>query len=53
MTTILFIIAMFFGIWFTTVNLILTIHKQSIPSWNFVIMSASITAIITHLMGIW
>lgn len=53
MATILFIIAMFFGIWFTTVNIILAIQGQSVPGWNFIIMSASITAIITHLMGIW
>lgn len=53
MTTILFIIAIFFGIWFTSVNIILAVHGQSISAWNLVIMSASLTAIITHLMGIW
>lgn len=53
MATILFIIAIFFGIWFTTVNIILAVHGRPIPAWNFIIMSASLTAIITHLIGIW
>ena len=51
MATILFVIAVFFGIWFTAVNTILAVKGDSIPLWNFVIMSASITAIITHLIG--
>lgn len=53
MATILLILAFFFAIWFTTVNIMLCIHSQSISGWNFVIMSASITAIITHFIGIW
>lgn len=53
MATILFIIAIFFGIWFTTVNVMLFAAKQSISAWNFIIMSASLTAIITHIIGIW
>lgn len=53
MTTILFVVAIFFGIWFTTVNIMRFAQKQSVPNRNFIIMSASLTAIITHLIGIW
>lgn len=53
MATILFITAIFFGIWFTTVNIMLAANGQTIPAWNFIIMSASLTAIITHLIDIW
>lgn len=49
----IFIIAMFLGIWFTTVNIMLFMARQNISIGNFIIMSASLTAIITHLMGIW
>lgn len=53
MTTILFVVAIFFGIWFTVVNIMRFALKQYIPNGNFIIMSVSLTAIITHLIGIW
>lgn len=53
MRTILFVIAIFVSIWFGSVNLAKLIRGNTIYWWNFFIMSAAITAVITHIIGVW
>lgn len=53
MKTFLFVIAIFFAIWWTSVNIAKLIRHEGIPFGNFILMSVSWTAIITHLIGIW
>lgn len=53
MTTIIFVIAIFFSIWWSSINFVKFIRGESIPWLNFVIMTAAFTAVITHVIGIW
>lgn len=53
MTTVLFVIAIFCAIWFTSLIIGGLIAKNSIPAWNFILMAAALTAVITHIIGIW
>lgn len=55
MTTnnIILTIAIFITIWWTSVNIGRFIKNNPIPFWNFVLMSAGWTVIITHIIGIW
>lgn len=53
MKIFLFAFSIFISIWFTTVNVVRTIRGAKIPAINFAIMSAAITAVITHFIGIW
>lgn len=53
MTNAIFAISICLAIWFTTVNVVLICNKMNVSAANFAIMSMSITAIITHIIGIW
>ena len=53
MTTVLFIVAIFVAVWFGSVNISKLIMKDSIPYGNFIIMAMALTAVITHVMGVW
>lgn len=53
MTTIFFVIAIFFSIWWGSVNFGRLIRKNEVPWLNLVIMAAAFTAVITHVIGIW
>lgn len=53
MKTILFVLALFLAIWFSTLVIIRGARGQKIHAMTFVIMSASVTAVITHIMGVW
>lgn len=41
------IVGLFFGIWFTSVNVSKIVHRQSVSGGNFIIMSAGWTLFIT------
>ena len=53
MKTILFVLALFLAIWFSTLVIIRGVRGQKIHAMTFAIMSASVTAVITHIMGVW
>lgn len=53
MTTILFIIAIFVAIWFGSVNVSKVAVKDSVPAGNFIVMALAMTAVITHILGVW
>lgn len=53
MTTIIFIFAIFISIWFGFVNFSKLVRGHAISTLNIVLMAAGITAIITHIAGIW
>ena len=53
MKTILFVIAVFFAIWFGLVTLIKAIRGQAISAVTFAGTAASLTLVITHIIGIW
>ena len=53
MKTFLFVLALFLAIWFSTLVIIRGVRGQKIHAMTLVIMSASVTAVITHIMGVW
>ena len=53
MKTFLFVLALFLAIWFLPLVIIRGGRGQKIHAMTFVIMSASVTAVITHIMGVW
>lgn len=53
MKTFLFVLALFLAIWFSTLVIIRWVRGQKIHAMTLVIMSASVTAVITHIMGVW
>ena len=53
MKTFLFVLALFLAIWFSALVIIRGVRGQGIHAMTLVIMSASVTAVITHIMGVW
>lgn len=53
MINVLFAFAIFISIWFTFANLCKAVRGHGISGWNLAIMSAALTAVITHLIGVW
>lgn len=53
MNSFLFALAIFVSVWWTSINTAKLIRGALIPVWNFVIMSAGITAVITKCIGLW
>lgn len=52
-TNWLFTVFIFVAVWWSSINAVKAMHGNAIPFWNFVIMSAGITGVITHLIGLW
>lgn len=53
MKTFLFVFCIFISIWWGFVNIAKFIRGHAISAANFIIMSASLTGVITHIIGIW
>lgn len=52
-TNLLFAVFIFASVWWVSINVTKLIRGQAIPFWNFVIMSAAITGVIAHAIGLW
>lgn len=50
---LLFSLAILVSIWFTFINVGNLIRKQNVPAINILIMSMALTAVITHVIGLW
>ena len=53
MNSFLYALAIFISVWGVSLNVAKLIRGESLPFWNFVIMSAGITAVITKCIGLW
>lgn len=53
MINVLFAFAIFISIWFTFANLCKAVRGHRISGWNLAIMSAALTTVITHIIGVW
>lgn len=51
--TIIFVICIFISIWYVAVNTAKLFRGFAISAFNFAIMSAALTGVITHIIGIW
>lgn len=53
MKTILFVFFIFMSIWWTFVNVGKFVRGHAISKENLIIMSAALTGVITHVIGVW
>lgn len=51
--TYLFVLSIFVSIWMTAVYAGRLIHGNNITILTLLLMSGSMTAVITHLLGLW
>lgn len=51
--TFLFVLSIFVSIWMTAVVVCRLIQRNTIKLLTILLMSGSMTAVITHLLGLW
>lgn len=53
LSTILFCLALAVSLWISLVIIARFMNEQYIYAWQFIVHSISLTAVITHFIGIW
>lgn len=53
MSNVFFVLAIFVSIWMGSIIITKMIYKDAIQWWNFILFSIGLTAVITHIAGIW
>lgn len=49
----LYVLALFVSVWYVPLNIMKGVRGRYVPWWNFAIMAASVTGVVTHIQGLW